>query len=109
MSQDSVNYAKGETPMTDLQYQDMEALRKERDALKAEMALLKTQGFQPGETGMTDYQFKAYEALRDKREQELMRKLETLYNLVKTKADAGASSQEIWEAVVAMKDKDQRP
>ena len=102
MSQDSVDYAKGETPMTDLQYQDMKALREENYALKAEMALLKTQGFQPGETGMTDYQFEAYVKVRDERD---ALRLETLYLLV----ESGATSQEILDEITRMKDKEQRP
>ena len=43
MLSDTVDYEKGETPMTDLQYQDMKALREENDALKAEIHLLRGQ------------------------------------------------------------------
>ena len=34
MLHDSVDYAKGETPMTDYQFKQYEALRNQRDALK---------------------------------------------------------------------------
>jgi len=44
--------------------------------------------YEAGETSMTDYQFKAYQ--------------KALFEFVKAKVDAGASSEEILEAIAAL-------
>jgi len=85
---DTVNYAKGETPMTDLQYQDMKALREENNALKAQVAFAQRQNLSSSETSMTDYQFNAYQ--------------EAIYQLVKAKVEADASPEEILKAIAIL-------
>jgi len=90
MLPDSIDYAKGETPMTDYQFQQFEKLWDENDALKKELSLLKGQNAKPSETGMTNYQYKVM--------------IESLYQLIKAKFEAGASPEEILQTVAAFKE-----
>ena len=103
MAHDSVDYAKGETPMTDLQFKEFQRLILREQELLLENSRLKEGANNQSGGNMTDKQFEAYVEMRDERDA-LKVKLEALYSLVKTKADAGASSQEILEAITRMKD-----
>ena len=78
MMPDVVDFEKGETPMTDLQFSAYVELRNKYDALVREMDGLRKVESRPNDEGMSDYQFRRYEKLRDKCE-ELGRELTQLY------------------------------
>ena len=77
MRENTVNYAKGETPMTDLQFNAFIELQKKYDDLVAEVSLMHKAKPRRVEEGMTDYQFQRYEKMRDKCE-ELTREIAML-------------------------------
>ena len=69
MRNNPVNYAKGETPMTDLQFNAFIELQNKYDDLIQEVALMRRAKPNRDDDGMTDYQFKRYEKIRDKCEE----------------------------------------
>ena len=77
MQADTVNYTKGETPMTDLQFNAYVELRNKYDELLQEADKMRRVAPRSSDDGMTDYQFRRYEKLRDKCE-ELDRELALL-------------------------------
>ena len=78
MMRDSpVNYAKGETPMTDLQFNAFIELQDKYNNLVQEISLMRRAKPRREEDGMSDYQFQRYEKIRDKCE-ELVREVTLL-------------------------------
>ena len=74
MTHDSVDYARGETPMTDYQFKQYEALSQECNTLRQELInLLNSQQSDDSES-LSDCKFKEYELLRDKLEETLQHK-----------------------------------
>ena len=69
MRDNVVNYAKGETPMTDLQFNAFIELQRKYDDLLQEVSLLRRAKPRRDDDGMTDYQFKRFEKMRDKCEE----------------------------------------
>ena len=69
MRKNPVNYAKGETPMTDLQFNAFVELQNKYVSLLQEVNVLRRAKPRSGDDGMTDYQFKRYEKLREKCEE----------------------------------------
>jgi len=61
MAPENVNYAKGETPMTDQQFAAYVELRDKYEALLE----LRIAPIKEAEDAISDYQFKRYEQLRD--------------------------------------------
>ena len=69
MQADTADYEKGETPMTDYQFQCYKELRdKQEAALRQELELLRNDKPAQSADGMTDYQFKRYEELYNERD-----------------------------------------
>ena len=83
MRKNTVDYAKGETPMTDLQFNAyIELQKKYNDLLDEVNHLRREKPRRSGEgrrsdEGMSDYQFQRYEKVRDKCE-ELSREVSAL-------------------------------
>ena len=69
MQNNTVDYAKGETPMTDLQFNAFIELQKKYNDLMEEVTKLRQAKPQRGDEGMSDYQFQRYEKMRDKCEE----------------------------------------
>ena len=69
MRDNPVNYAKGETPMTDLQFNAFIELQSKYDDLVQEISLMRRAKPRRDDEGMSDYQFKRYEKIRDKCEE----------------------------------------
>jgi hypothetical protein len=110
MQTDTVDYAKGETPMTDYQTKLLmsfvaESIRTSKDLDEARQRFANATNIggiltekSNLEEGMTDYQFKRYEELRDKCFA-LERKNEALYKTVKAGVEAGKSPEEILKSI----------
>ncbi len=87
MPPDSINYAKGETPMTDYQFKKYEVLRAENeelrrkcDTLTNELASLRNGTMPVVQQGMTDFQFKSF--------------VKILYQSLKATLENGATPEE---------------
>jgi hypothetical protein len=77
MEQEIVNYAKGETPMTDMQFTAYVELRDKYETLLQEATELRYALPQKADEPASDYQFQRYEQARDRCE-ELDRELTVL-------------------------------
>ena len=69
MREKAVDYARGETPMTDLQFNAFIELQSKYEELAAEVSQLRKAKPRRTDDGMTDYQFQRYEKMRDKCEE----------------------------------------
>ena len=69
MTPDTVDYAKGETPMTDLQFTAYVELRDKYETLLQEATELRYSLPPKSEEAASDYQFQRYEQVRDRCEE----------------------------------------
>jgi len=69
MTPDKVDFSKGESPMTDLQFTAYVELRDKYEALVQDAAGLSFVPPARAETAFSDYQFKRFEQVRDKNEE----------------------------------------
>jgi len=65
MTTEVVDYAKGETPMTDLQFNAFNELREKYEALLQEVAVLRVEPVLKTDDVLSDYQFQRFEKVRD--------------------------------------------
>ena len=69
MHDKTVDYAKGETPMTDLQFKAFLELQNKYDDLLHEVNQIRRAKPRRTDEGMTDYQFQRYEKMRSQCEE----------------------------------------
>jgi len=69
MAPDTVNFSKGESPMTDLQFTAYTELREKYEALLHEAAGMSLVPKSKTEDALSDYQFKRFEQVRDRNEE----------------------------------------
>jgi len=69
MAPETVDYAKGESPMTDFQFTAYLELREKYESLLQEVVELRLVPISNSESGVSDYQFQRFEEIRDKNEE----------------------------------------
>jgi len=69
MAPDKVDFSKGESPMTDLQFTAYVELRDKFEALLQEAAGLSSVPPARSDAALSDYQFRRFEQVRDKNEE----------------------------------------
>ena len=96
MNKSTVDYAKGETPMTDYQFKQYETFREKCEALEKENAQLRAglsrqcpEVNPKGETPMTDFQFKQIIAM--------------VYEILKASFESGKSHEEILAVIASLR------
>jgi len=67
MSVDTIDYEKGETPMTDLQFLEYKRVSDELTEARREIEMLRGSQGASDSDGMTDYQFQEFNKLWDER------------------------------------------